>query len=243
VSRIGNNKSAKNSMANGKGFEPLDILEKKLGYVFSDKALLQQALTHKSANKKHNERLEFLGDAVLGLVIAEYLFERFPDLSEGKLTRMRSTLVKGVTLAKIAAEHDLGSYLKLGPGELKSGGQRRESILEDAVESLIGAMYEDADIETCRDFIMRWFASRIAALDPNEHPKDAKTRLQEYLQGRKYPLPEYEVTNISGKDHDQTFTVSCKSDAFPEAITGNGNSRRKAEQEAARVMLEKIQHA
>ncbi|MET1219728.1 MAG: ribonuclease III [Glaciecola sp.] len=226
-----------------KGFDPLVVLQNKLGYQFNNIELLKQALTHKSASKKHNERLEFLGDAVLGLVVAEHLYHTYPDMPEGKLTRMRSSLVKGVTLAQIAADNALGQYLKLGPGELKSGGQRRESILEDAVEAIIGAIYEDADFVTCQSFILSLLADKIGQLDPNAHPKDAKTRLQEYLQGRKYALPTYEVVNIRGQDHDQTFTVHCHSELCSEPVIGEGNSRRKAEQVAAKHMLEKITDA
>lgn len=222
------------------GIDKYHRLNKAIGYTFNDVALLQQALTHRSAAKKHNERLEFLGDAILGMVIGETLYKRFTDVPEGKLTRMRSTLVKGDTLAELAREACMGELLLLGPGELKSGGHRRSSILADAVEALLGAIYLDSGMEAVRDVISRLWESRIEKLDPNAHPKDSKTRLQEYLQGRKLPLPTYEVMSISGKDHAQTFEVCCKVENLDMRVVATGNSRRKAEQEAARMTLEKL---
>lgn len=222
------------------GIDKYHRLNKAIGYTFHDVALLQQALTHRSAAKKHNERLEFLGDAILGMVIGETLYKRFTDVPEGKLTRMRSTLVKGDTLAELAREACMGELLLLGPGELKSGGHRRSSILADAVEALLGAIYLDSGMEQVRDVISRLWESRIEKLDPNAHPKDSKTRLQEYLQGRKLPLPTYEVMSISGKDHAQTFEVCCKVENLDTPVVAMGNSRRKAEQEAARMTLEKL---
>ena len=222
------------------GIDKYHRLNKAIGYTFNDVALLQQALTHRSAAKKHNERLEFLGDAILGMVIGETLYKRFTDVPEGKLTRMRSTLVKGDTLAELAREACMGELLLLGPGELKSGGHRRSSILADAVEALLGAIYLDSGMEQVRDVISRLWESRIEKLDPNAHPKDSKTRLQEYLQGRKLPLPTYEVMSISGKDHAQTFEVCCKVENLDTPVVAMENSRRKAEQEAARMTLEKL---
>ena len=160
------------------GIDKYHRLNKAIGYTFNDVALLQQALTHRSAAKKHNERLEFLGDAILGMVIGETLYKRFTDVPEGKLTRMRSTLVKGDTLAELAREACMGELLLLGPGELKSGGHRRSSILADAVEALLGAIYLDSGMEQVRDVISRLWESRIEKLDPNAHPKDSKTRLK-----------------------------------------------------------------
>ncbi|MCU7555746.1 ribonuclease III [Alteromonas sp. ASW11-19] len=220
------------------GINPYRRLYAALGYEFQDVTMLEQALTHRSAAKEHNERLEFLGDAVLGMVIGEELFRHFPAEPEGKLTRMRSTLVKGDTLAELARETSIGELLKLGPGELKSGGHRRSSILADAVEAIIGAIYLEAGLEQVRTVILSLWQSRITRLDPNAHPKDSKTRLQEFLQSRKQPLPQYEVVSITGKDHAQTFEVSCTVSSREEPITAAGNSRRKAEQEAARLMLE-----
>ena len=215
-------------------------LYRAIGYTFNNEALLEQALTHRSAAKQHNERLEFLGDAILGMIIGETLFKRFPTVPEGKLTRMRSTLVKGDTLAELAKEASVGELLNLGPGELKSGGHRRSSILADAVEAILGAIYLDSGMDEVRGVIHRLWESRINQLDPNAHPKDSKTRLQEFLQGRKQALPTYEVLSISGKDHAQTFEVCCKVESLPDAGVAAGNSRRKAEQEAARLTLEKL---
>lgn len=217
-----------------------DRLFKALGYTFKDASGLRLALTHRSHNKDHNERLEYLGDAILGMVIAEALYSRFPAQPEGKLTRMRSTLVKGETLAELAREFELGDLLLLGGGELKSGGYRRSSILADAVEAIIGAIYLEAGLETCKTLILNWFESRIVQLDPSAHPKDNKTQLQEYLQGRKRPLPEYRVEKILGKDHDQVFVVMCDVDGITHSVEGRGSSRRKAEQQAAQVALEKL---
>lgn len=215
-------------------------LIKHIQYEFINTNLLTQALTHRSAEKMHNERLEFLGDAVLGLVIAERVYEKFPDLPEGKLTRMRANLVKGATLAEIARELSLGELIKLGPGELKSGGQRRDSILADAVEALLGAIYLDANLDAVYKVIDILFSERLNALDPNLQIKDNKTRLQEYLQSRQIGLPEYIVINISGKDHSQTFTVECRIEKLELIQKGVGRSRRIAEQEAAKLILENL---
>ena len=222
------------------GIDKYRRLYKAIGYTFNNEALLEQALTHRSAAKQHNERLEFLGDAVLGMIVGETLFRRFPNVPEGKLTRMRSTLVKGETLAELAKETSVGELLNLGPGELKSGGHRRSSILADAVEAILGAIYLDSGMDEVRGVIDRLWESRIEKLDPNAHPKDSKTRLQEFLQGRKLPLPTYEVLSISGKDHAQTFEVSCAVESLAKPVVASGNSRRKAEQEAARLTLEKL---
>ncbi len=222
--------------------DPYISLYKRLGYTFTDVNNLKQALTHRSASQKHNERLEFLGDAILGMVIAKALFSRFPKQPEGKLTRMRSSLVKGDTLAEVAREFELGELLVLGPGELKSGGFRRDSILADSVEAIIGAIYLEAGMDKCEELVLQWFDARIKQLDPEAVSKDDKTRLQEYLQGKKQPLPIYEVTDIKGKSHDQTFYVSCMASGLKRPITGVGNSRRKAEQKAARQALDKLTH-
>lgn len=219
---------------------PLAKLEQKLGYQFTDQRLLEQALTHRSCKGQHNERLEFLGDAVLGLVIAQALFQSYPKTREGDLTRMRASLVKGVTLAEIAKELEIASHLRLGPGELKSGGSRRESIQADAVEAVLGAIYLDAGLDACRDRILHWFGSRLATIEPGVQ-KDSKTRLQEYLQGRRLALPQYEVIEILGEAHDQTFTVRCTVTGFA-AVTASGSSRRKAEQDCALQILEQLNH-
>lgn len=223
------------------GINPYLKLYKAIGYTFKEEALLKQALTHRSASKLHNERLEFLGDAVLGMVVADALYQKYPNQPEGKLTRMRSTLVKGETLTELAQEANLGELLKLGPGELKSGGHRRSSILADAVEAILGAIYLEAGIDKVTEVIHALWKSRFETLNPDAHAKDSKTSLQERLQSRKQPLPEYEVVRITGKDHAQTFEVSCKVAALKNPIIGTGNSRRKAEQEAARLTLQKLE--
>lgn len=215
-------------------------LYRRLGYTFEDEANIVKALTHRSASKQHNERLEFLGDAILGMVIAKALYQRFPKQPEGKLTRMRSSLVKGDTLAEVAREFELGELLLLGPGELKSGGFRRDSILADAIEAIIGAIYLEAGMKKCESLVLDWFDSRLKALDPEAVSKDDKTRLQEYLQSNKHPLPLYEVTEIKGKSHDQTFYVECSVQGLEKAVVGKGNSRRRAEQRAAKQAFEKL---
>jgi ribonuclease-3 len=215
----------------------INRLTKKIGYSFSQPELLIQALTHRSAKGQHNERLEFLGDSILGFVIAEALFEKFPKHDEGDLTRMRSSLVKGVTLAEIGRDFNLGEHLILGPGELKSGGHRRESILEDAIEAIIGAVYLDSNISQCKQLILTWFDKRLSSIKPGNEQKDPKTRLQEYLQGRKIPLPVYDVIDTSGQSHNQHFTVRCVTEVINTEVIAKGTSRRKAEQAAAQQVL------
>ncbi|EJG1725210.1 ribonuclease III [Vibrio parahaemolyticus] len=219
---------------------PIDKLERKLGYQFKDAGLINLALTHRSANSKHNERLEFLGDSILSFVIADDLYHRFPKVNEGDMSRMRATLVRGHTLAELGREFDLGDYLKLGPGELKSGGFRRDSILADAVEAIIGAIYLDSDIEKVRSIVLSWYYSRLEAIKPGVSQKDPKTRLQEFLQGRRRPLPVYTVTNIKGEAHNQEFTVECEVAGVDKPVIGKGTSRRKAEQAAAETALEQL---
>ncbi|WP_194437455.1 ribonuclease III [Vibrio fluminensis] len=216
------------------------ILEKKLGYSFKQAELINLALTHRSANGKHNERLEFLGDSILSFVIADDLYHRFPKVNEGDMSRMRATLVRGNTLAELGREFVLGDYLKLGPGELKSGGFRRDSILADAVEAIIGAIYLDSDIETVRGIVLSWYQTRLDDIKPGVSQKDPKTRLQEFLQGRRKPLPVYTVTNIKGEAHNQEFTVSCEVAGIGSPVIGKGTSRRKAEQAAAETALEQL---
>jgi len=216
-------------------------LSKDIGYNFKEPALLIQAITHRSAKGQHNERLEFLGDSILGFVIAEALFEQFPKHDEGDLTRMRSSLVKGVTLAELGRDFNLGDYLILGPGELKSGGHRRESSLEDAIEAIIGAVYLDSDMARCKALILSWFAKRLAIIKPGNEQKDPKTRLQEYLQGRKISLPSYDVINTTGQSHNQQFTVCCSTSVIDHEVIAKGTSRRKAEQEAAMQVLSVIE--
>lgn len=219
---------------------PLSRLMPLLGHSFAEPELLQQALTHRSCKGRHNERLEFLGDAILSMVIAEALYQNFPNAKEGELTRMRASLVKGVTLAEIAGELSIADYLRLGPGEMKSGGHRRESILADAFEAILGAIYLDAGLEVCKERILFWFASRLQQITPQQQ-KDSKTRLQEYLQGRRLALPVYQVEETIGEAHNQYFTVSCTIDGRTP-VQASGSSRRKAEQDAAHKMLEQIQY-
>lgn len=215
----------------------IERLQRKLGYTFQKQSLLQQALTHRSANSKHNERLEFLGDSILSFVIADALYQRFPRVDEGDMSRMRATLVRGNTLAEMAREFDLGECLRLGPGELKSGGFRRESILADTVEALIGAVFLDSDIHGVQQLILNWYKSRLDEISPGDKQKDPKTRLQEFLQGRHLPLPTYLVTQVRGEAHDQEFTIDCQVSGITDAIIGVGSSRRKAEQAAAEQAL------
>ncbi|RBO85016.1 ribonuclease III [Marinomonas aquiplantarum] len=214
---------------------------RRIGYFFADLGLLELALTHRSYGGKNNERLEFLGDSILNYVIAEDLFHRFPKAKEGELSRLRASLVKGDTLAELAREFQLGDFLKLGAGELKSGGFRRDSILADSVEGIIGAMYLDAGMDVCRQHILAWYKDRLEATSLKVVTKDAKTRLQEYLQARKHALPQYEVVDIVGEPHDQTFHVHCHIEVCNDAIEGRGNSRRIAEQNAAAKALEKLE--
>lgn len=215
----------------------INRLQRKLGYTFNHQELLQQALTHRSASSKHNERLEFLGDSILSFVIANALYHRFPRVDEGDMSRMRATLVRGNTLAELAREFDLGECLRLGPGELKSGGFRRESILADTVEALIGGVFLDSDIQTVEQLILNWYQTRLDEISPGDKQKDPKTRLQEYLQGRHLPLPSYLVVQVRGEAHDQEFTIHCQVSGLSEPVVGTGSSRRKAEQAAAEQAL------
>ena len=214
-------------------------LSKKLGYQFNDESLLKQALTHRSFKGPHNERLEFIGDSLLGMVVAESLYFTFPKANEGELTRMRSQIVKGQTLTAIAKEFELSEWLLLGPGEMKSGGFRRDSILEDAMEAIIGAVYLDSDMQQCKDFILSLVSERLKKLDPKTALKDPKTQLQEWLQSRKRPLPVYQVESTTGKAHNQTFKVSCTLDNG-KILLATGTSRRKAEQDAAKQALDVV---
>ena len=221
--------------------DKLKRLEKKLGYLYVNDDLLKRAITHRSAGSRHNERLEFLGDSILSLVIAEALYHRFPDVSEGDMSRMRATLVREKTLAELAREFDLGEYLILGPGELKSGGYRRESILADTVEAIIGSIYLDSDMERIRTLLLQWYASRLDEIRPGADQKDPKTRLQEFLQGRRRPLLSYAVIKVKGEAHNQEFTVQCDIEGMEAPVIGVGSSRRKAEQSAAEKALEQLQ--
>ncbi len=214
-----------------------NALERRIGYSFNDGSLLTLALTHRSVGANNNERLEFLGDSILNFVIAEALYRQFPKAREGQLSRLRAQLVKGVTLAEIAKEFGLGDYLLLGSGELKSGGFRRESILADAVESIIGAIFNDTGFEASKERILHWYNSRLESLSLQDNQKDPKTRLQEFLQSRQKELPKYEVVSVQGDAHDQTFFVECVVDMLKQKSEGQGSSRRIAEQQSARRAL------
>jgi ribonuclease-3 len=218
----------------------LDRLERALGYRFAQPGLLLQALTHRSFGSPHNERLEFLGDSVLNCVIATVLFEKFSFLREGELSRQRANLVKQDTLAGIAASLNVGDYLRLGEGELKSGGFRRPSILADGLEAIFGAIYLDAGFADARAAIERLFQPLLAEIDPKASGKDAKTELQELLQARKLPLPQYVLLETRGEAHLQEFEVECQIPALAINVNGKGNSRRHAEQAAARTAIQKI---
>jgi len=209
-----------------------------LAYRFSRQDLLTQALTHRSAGAPHNERLEFLGDALVNLLIAEALYQHWPQADEGALTRARAELVRESALAPIARQLDLGAKLILGPGEMKSGGHRRDSILADALEALVAAIYLDAGFETCRAVVLPWFQSAMEALPPpHKVGKDAKTRLQEWLQGKQKPLPVYALLSESGDDHAKTFRITCTLQQPVLVTEGEGGSRRAAEQMAAEAAL------
>jgi ribonuclease-3 len=221
-----------------------EALAKSLGYQFDDPNLLKQALTHCSAGSRNNERLEFLGDALLGCVIAAELFDRYPKAREGELSRLRASLVRRESLADLAQGLDIGRYLKLGAGERKSGGHNRNSILADALEAVFGAIYLDGGFAACRQSILGLFSDRLAAVADPETLKDAKTRLQEHLQSRQMALPEYTVMEVSGEAHAQSFRVQCAlGDSRLAPTQGSARSRRQAEQKAAGKMLEQLENA
>lgn len=207
--------------------------------------LYRAALTHRSARPDHNERLEFLGDAVLGMVMAEELFRRFPAADEGDLSRLRARLVSSAPLAQVGAALGIGRVLRLGSGELRSGGFRRESILADATEALFGAVYVDEGLEAARALILRLYAGQLEGLRTDAGLKDAKTRLQELLQGRGEPLPEYVLDGAEGEPHEQVFSVRCEvrlADDAPLQASGSGSTRRRAEQQAAEGVLRQLEH-
>src|SRR5215472_9593844 len=220
---------------------PASWVRERLGYEPRDLALFRAALTHRSAPGANNERLEFLGDAVLNLLIAHHLYDTFPRATEGELSRLRARLVSREPLAEIALGLGLGETLRLGSGELRSGGFRRQSILADALEAVCGAIFLDGGLAAVEPVIGRLFAARVAALPEPEALKDAKTRLQEYLQSRSLTLPRYSILGIEGEDHAQTFRVSCEVPGLSLRVEGGGSSRRRAEQEAAGRMLAAIE--
>lgn len=215
-------------------------LDRELSYRFSDESLLLRALTHRSAGGLHNERLEYLGDAALSLVVAEALYQRLPDAPEGHLSRLRASLVRRSSLAEMARDLGFPKRLRLGPGELKSGGFRRDSILADACEAVLGAIYLDGGLEALRPVVLRLYGARLEALPAHEELKDPKTLLQERLQSRGLPLPSYRVETVEGEDHCQLFTVACHVEGVAVGTIGVAGSRRAAEQEAAALMLEKL---
>lgn len=221
----------------------LNGLESAIGYRFRDPSLLEQAVTHRSYGRDHYERLEFLGDAALNAVVAEALFRVFPGLPEGDLSRLRANLVCQDQLVSVATELSISRYLRLGEGELKSGGQHRPSILADTVEAIYGAVWQDADFETARQVVLKSFNQRINAIDLKQLPsaKDAKTRLQEWLQARRCPLPVYGTPKVSGAAHAQSFEVLCAITDRQVETRGTGPTRRAAEQQAAELALRQLE--
>lgn len=219
----------------------LDDLQQQLGHRFTDASLLRQALTHRSHGQPNNERLEFLGDSVLNCVVASMLYSRFTRIDEGDLSRLRANLVKQQSLYEIAQRLGLSRYLLLGEGELKSGGFRRPSILGDTVEAIVGAIYLDAGFDAAQDVIAALYEPILKTVDPKTLGKDAKTLLQEYLQGKKLPLPVYSVVATHGAAHSQVFEVECAIPKLQIRVLGNGASRRAAEQAAARGALDAAQ--
>lgn len=216
------------------------VLCRQLGYQFDQSALLQRALTHRSYSSAHNERLEFLGDSVLNCTIAKYLYQTYPDVPEGDLSRLRSNLVNQQTLAVLAQQLNIGELLALGEGELKSAGARRPSILADALEAVFGAVLLDSDFATAEKVVLGLYVPFIATMDLQSLGKDAKTQLQEYLQGKKLPLPKYTVIEIKGEAHAQTFEVECEIEKLKIKTRGEGHSRRVAEQVAAEAAYKRI---
>jgi len=207
------------------------------GYIFNNPALLTQALTHRSASPLHNQRLEFLGDSVVNLLIAQTLYQRWLQADEGTLTRARSALVCESALAEIARKLELGQRLILGAGEIKNGGNQRDSILADALEAVVAAIYLDCDLETCRKQVLPWFETALAQLSSSKANKDSKTRLQEWLQARHKPLPDYQLITEKGTEHARQFKVKCQLIDPVLMAEGQGSSRRQAEQDAAHALL------
>jgi len=219
----------------------LSVLEQRIGHRFANPALLEQALTHRSYGSPHNERLEFLGDGVLDCAVAEELCLRFPDMSEGELSRLRASLVRGAALAEVARGIGLSEFLRLGEGEIASGGAERASILADALEAIFGAAFLDGGYAAARAAIHHSFGGALHRMDTASPAKDAKTRLQEYLQGRHRKLPLYRVASTRGAAHKQTFEVECVVDELGLAASGSGRSRRSAEQRAAEKLLKLLE--
>ncbi len=228
-------------MSNKKSASRFAAFEKSIGHRFADHTLLEQAFTHRSFGSPHNERLEFLGDSVLGCAIAEALCARFPDLPEGKLTRLRAGLVREEALFDLAQRLDLGRYMRLGEGERASAAEIKPSILADALEAVFGAMFLDGGYAAARDSILSVYAPRLDALNPEQTTKDAKTRLQEFLQGKHHRLPDYRVATVRGAAHRQTFEVECVVEELGLRAVGSGTSRQRAEQQAAEAVLKLVE--
>jgi len=212
-----------------------------LGHAFSDQGLLRRALTHRSAGPRHNERLEFLGDALVNLFVADALYQRWPKADEGALTRARAELVRESALAGLARTLQLGDHLLLGSGEMKSGGHRRDSILADTLEAIVAAIYLDAGYATCRDTVLPWFEPGIEALPSGKVGKDAKTSVQEWLQARQLALPEYSLVETMGEEHERSFRIRASTPSPALHAEGVGSSRRVAEQQAAALLLEQLE--
>lgn len=221
--------------------EDLSILEQRIGYVFRDRKLLQRAVTHRSFAAEHNERLEFLGDSVLNCVIGYALFLRDTHFTEGVLSRVRANLVCEKTLAEIARRIDVSSFLRMGEGEMKTGGAHRPSITADAMEAIFGAVFKESGFEAAQKVILGLFEPILTSLTPEQLSKDAKTRLQECLQGHHLPLPHYEIVSVEGAAHAQRFTCECRIQLLDIVTTGHATSRRSAEQEAAAAALDILQ--
>ncbi|WP_153108676.1 ribonuclease III [Propionivibrio limicola] len=218
-------------------------LEQAIGYQFSDSLLLQNALTHRSHSSPHNERLEFLGDSILDAVVAQLLYVRFPELPEGDLSRLRANLVRQDSLHQLAISLSLGNYIRLGEGELKSGGAQRPSILADALEAIFGAVWLDGGFDAASGVIARLYCGMLDAIVPGKPIKDAKTRLQEYLQGKRLPLPKYNLSATEGEAHAQMFKVACEIERPRLRTQGHGSSRRVAEQMAAEQALKELKQS
>jgi ribonuclease-3 len=219
----------------------LKALETRLGYVFRNPAWLHEALTHRSFGTPNNERLEFLGDSVLGLLVTQLLFARYPLWSEGDLSQLRSRLVSRDTLAQLAQQLDLGNCLQMGPGELKGNGAHRPSILADALEALLGALHQDGGLMVAEGLVQRWFSPLLVQVSDPSQEKHPKSQLQEILQGRRWNLPNYHLLDVLGEDHDQTFLVECQVVEARLTTQAEGKSRRQAEELAARHMIEALE--
>lgn len=218
--------------------QDLSPLYRALGHHFTNPDYLVQALTHRSFSRNHYERLEYLGDSILGFVIADRLYHQFPQEPEGILSQLRMFLVKGKTLTDLATEFDVGSYMILGPGEIKAGGHKRTRILEDVIEAIIGAIYLDAGLEKARTCILQWFEPRLLSLSLDKHTKDAKSKLQERLLQNGYPRPDYELVSVEGNDHEQVFTVQVQLPAFDIVVEAQHRTRKSAEQKVAQQAIE-----